>query len=69
MSPTHETATLVTPMTPRKTCEECGKPIVRKRLLVRDWEHIRHCSAACRRFSLDRRRMRTFVPFWSSRVA
>jgi hypothetical protein len=43
-------------MTPRKTCEQCGKPIVRRRLQVRDWERIQHCSAACRRMSRDRLR-------------
>jgi|GEM_PF-5775234 len=56
MSPTHDVATLVTPMTPRKACEQCGKPIVRRRLQVRDWERIQHCSAACRRISRDRLR-------------
>ena len=65
MSPTHDAATLVTPMTPRKTCEECGKAIVRRRLLVRDWEHIRHCSASCRRVGRDRIKAGSVRPFLS----
>lgn len=69
MSPTHETAAIVTPMTPRKTCEECGKLILRKRLLVRDWEQIRHCSAACRRLNRDRVRAQAARRFLSPRVA
>jgi hypothetical protein len=54
MSPMHHAASLISRMTPRKACEQCGKPIVRRRLLARDWEHVRHCSAACRRLSHDR---------------
>jgi hypothetical protein len=56
-------------MTPRKACEQCGKPMVRRRLLVRDWERIQHCSAACRRLSRDRMRFRYVHSFSSASAA
>jgi hypothetical protein len=69
MSPTHDAASLVTPMTPKKACELCGKPIIRRRLQARDWERIQHCSAACRRLSRDRMRISYAHPFHSASAA
>lgn len=35
-----------------KACAVCGRRITWRAKWARDWEHVRHCSAACRRRGL-----------------
>lgn len=35
-----------------KVCVVCGRRITRRAKWARDWEHVRYCSAACRRGGL-----------------
>lgn len=37
---------------PDKACAVCGRRITWRAKWARDWEHVRHCSAACRRRGL-----------------
>ncbi|MGF1645819.1 MAG: DUF3253 domain-containing protein [Kineosporiaceae bacterium] len=34
---------------PPRTCASCGRTITWRKAWARDWEHVRYCSAACRR--------------------
>ena len=37
------------PVPPTKTCDSCGRTITWRKAWADDWEHVRWCSAACRR--------------------
>lgn len=33
---------------PSKPCATCGRPMTWRRAWAKNWEQVRHCSAACR---------------------
>ena len=40
-----------------KVCAVCGEMIALTRRAAKDWDHIRYCSAVCRRIGMVQRRM------------
>jgi hypothetical protein len=55
---------------PAKSCAACGRRIEWRRRWERDWDHVRYCSAACRRHRVDdtdRRLERTILELLDAR--
>jgi hypothetical protein len=42
---------------PAKVCAVCGEMIALTRRAAKDWDHVRYCSAVCRRIGIVQRRM------------
>ena len=34
---------------PHKPCATCGRPMSWRKAWAKNWDQVRHCSAACRR--------------------